>query len=215
MREATQNRHRQVRPRGRSTAVGLPQAAPIHDQRAEDDGRHQESLNIGADEKSSRIGYIYELTWRPRGWTYIGATCDFQGRLLAHRSTARQRFECYWGRRVQALLLIEQHGDVPIVPAYYYKRNRWIPYPSHPHPPKTATRKESLNCPLQLSTALASRRVLVPAPDIDLLDFEMVPLVACPRSELRTLEAEWIKTRQPQLNDPAASVYHYCGQSAA
>lgn len=215
MREATQNRQRQVRPGGRSTALGLSQAAPIHDQRAEDDGRHQESLNIGADEKSSRIGYIYELTWRPRGWSYIGATCDFQKRLLAHRSSARRRFECYWGLRAQALLLIERHGDVPIVPTYYYKRNRWTPCPFRPQPPATATLKESLACPAQLANALRFGQVLVPAPDIDMQDFGIVPIVACPRSELKALEAEWIRAKQPQLNDPGASVYHYhYGKSA-
>jgi hypothetical protein len=46
-------------------------------------------------------------------------------------------------------------------------------------------------------------------------DFGIVPIVACPRSELKALEAEWIRAKQPQLNDPGASVYHYhYGKSA-
>jgi hypothetical protein len=118
--------------------------------------------------------------------------------------------------RVLALLLIEQHGDVPIKPTYYYKRNRWTPCPFRPQPPETATLKKALNCPAQLSTALQQGRVLVPVPGIDLQDIAFEPLVACKHSELRMQEAEWIRTMQPLLNDPSASVYHYnYGQSAA
>jgi len=162
MRDATQDKRRQVRPGARSVAICLPSPQGVNGCPVEGNGAAPEHLNIGADEKSSRIGYIYELTWRPRGWSYIGATCDIRQRITQHRSSANRPLESRWGVRVLGLLLLEQHGEVPIQPAYYYKRNRWTPCPFRPSPPPTATWKESLDCPAQLSTALQQGRVLVP-----------------------------------------------------